>query len=96
MAKPTGDLVIEASSRISVSPIELEAELTSDGVRLIDIRESMERDQHIEGAVQIPRGCWNSSRTLLALPDCPTTSRPASRRLRRSVTAIVSGSAMTG
>ena len=57
MAKTTRDLVMEATARIeSVSPGDLERSLAAGDVRLIDVREPLEWEQHIEGAVQIPRG----------------------------------------
>ena len=57
MAKTTQDLVMEAMSQVgSVTPSQLQAELAAGEVRLIDVREPMEWEQHIEGAVQIPRG----------------------------------------
>jgi len=57
MAKTTQDLVSEAMGQVeALSPMRLEAELTSGETVLIDVREPMEWEQHIEGAVQIPRG----------------------------------------
>ena len=57
MAKTTQDLVAEAMAQIeSITPAELESALAAGEVRLIDVREPLEWEQHIDGAIQIPRG----------------------------------------
>lgn len=57
MAKTTQDLVMEARDQVEgVTPGQLDAELASGGVTLIDVREPLEWEQHIGGAVQVPRG----------------------------------------
>ena len=67
MAKTTQDLVMEAMGQVeAISPADLRAELDAEGVRLIDVREPMEWEQHIGGAVQIPRGLLE----FVADPEC--------------------------
>ena len=67
MAKTTQDLVMEAMGQVeAISPAGLAVELEAGGTRLIDVREPMEWEQHIEGAVQIPRGLLE----FVADPEC--------------------------
>ena len=67
MAKTTQDLVMEAMGQVeAISPAGLRAELEAGDVRLIDVREPMEWEQHIGGAVQIPRGLLE----FVADPEC--------------------------
>ena len=67
MAKTTRDLVMEAMGQVeAISPAGLRAELEAGDVRLVDVREPMEWEQHIEGAVQIPRGLLE----FVADPEC--------------------------
>jgi rhodanese-related sulfurtransferase len=50
-------MVKEANARIGhVSPANAQAELASGTAVLLDIREPVEWEQHIPGAVQVPRG----------------------------------------
>ena len=67
MAKTTQDLVKEAMAAIeAIAPAALQSELDAGGVRLIDVREPMEWELHIEGALQIPRGLLE----FVADPEC--------------------------
>ena len=67
MAKTTQDLVMEAVAQVeAISPMALRSELDAGDVRLIDVREPMEWEQHISGAVQIPRGLLE----FVADPEC--------------------------
>lgn len=57
MAKSVGELVAEAQSQIeSVSPQGASTEAASGAAVLLDIREPVEWEHHIAGAVQVPRG----------------------------------------
>ena len=51
------ELVADARTHIdNLSPAQVRDELASDHVVLIDVREPPEWEEHIEGAVQVPRG----------------------------------------
>ncbi len=57
MAKTAVDLVIEARIGLeNISPQDAQAELAAGKAVLLDIREPAEWSEHIEGAVQVPRG----------------------------------------
>jgi len=57
MAKTAAELVQEARAEIhSVSPKNALDEIVSGKAVLLDVREPMEWEQHIEGSVQVPRG----------------------------------------
>jgi len=76
MAKTTEELVAEARGRIEgLSPTGLMAELASGSVTLIDIREPLEWEQHIEGALQVPRGLLE----FVADPACGPRLPPSLR-----------------
>jgi rhodanese-related sulfurtransferase len=69
MAKTVVDLVTEARVGLeNISPIDAQAELASGGAMLLDVREPVEWSEHIEGAVQVPRG-------LLEFAADPTSPR---------------------
>ena len=57
MSKSVAELVAEAKSQIeSVSPQGASTETASGAAVLLDIREPVEWEHHIAGAVQVPRG----------------------------------------
>ena len=57
MATSAREMVMEANASIDVlTPQEAQAELAGDTVVLLDVREPVEWEHHIEGAVQVPRG----------------------------------------
>jgi rhodanese-related sulfurtransferase len=69
MAKTAADLVAEARAQVkSLTPQEAFDEATSGRAVLLDVREPVEWEQHIEGALQIPRG-------LLEFQADPTSPR---------------------
>ena len=57
MTTSAREMVMEANASIDViTPQEAQAELAGDTVVLLDVREPVEWEHHIEGAVQVPRG----------------------------------------
>ena len=57
MTTTAREMVMEANASIDViTPQEAQAELAGDTVVLLDVREPVEWEHHIEGAVQVPRG----------------------------------------
>jgi rhodanese-related sulfurtransferase len=57
VSKSVAELVAEAKSQIeSVSPQGASTETASGAAVLLDIREPVEWEHHIAGAVQVPRG----------------------------------------
>ena len=57
MSKTAAQLVAEANAQIeSVSPQDASREVSSGKALLLDIREPVEWEQHIDGAIQVPRG----------------------------------------
>lgn len=57
MAKTALELVMEANARIGhVTPAEAQAEIAAGSATVLDIREPTEWEDHITGAVQVPRG----------------------------------------
>jgi rhodanese-related sulfurtransferase len=57
MSKTAAEMVGEARARIeTVSPKDASVEGISEGVVFLDVREPVEWEHHIEGAVQVPRG----------------------------------------
>ena len=57
MSKTVAEMVGEARARVeTVSPKDAAVEGVSDGVVFLDVREPVEWEHHIEGAVQVPRG----------------------------------------
>lgn len=69
MARTAAELVGEARAQINdVSPRDAAAELAAGQAVALDVREPVEWEHHIEGAVQIPRG-------LLEFAADPTSPR---------------------
>jgi len=57
MPKTVAGLIAEARARIeSVPPQEASAQAAAGEAVLLDVREPVEWEHHIEGAVQVPRG----------------------------------------
>ena len=57
MTQTAADMVRQAMTQIeSVSPKDAFDEMTSDHVVFLDVREPVEWEDHIAGAVQVPRG----------------------------------------
>ena len=57
MTTTAAEMVAEANATVDVvTPQEAQAELAGDNVVLLDVREPVEWEHHIEGAVQVPRG----------------------------------------
>jgi rhodanese-related sulfurtransferase len=69
MPKTALELVMEAKAQVdNVTPIEAQAEISSGRAVLLDVREPVEWEHHIAGAVQVPRG-------LLEFAADPTSPR---------------------
>jgi len=67
MPKTVMDLVTEARAQIeSLSAVDTANEIASGKVILVDVREPLEWEHHIEGAIQIPRGLLE----FVADPEC--------------------------
>ena len=57
MSKTVAEMVAEAKAQVeSVSPRDASDEVASGGAVLLDVREPVEWEHHIAGAVQVPRG----------------------------------------
>ena len=57
MSKTVAEMIAEAKAQIeSVSPKDAAAEAASGNAVLLDVREPVEWEHHIAGAVQVPRG----------------------------------------
>ena len=57
MSKTVAELVAAAKAQVeSVSPKDAAAEATSGAAVLLDVREPVEWEHHIDGAIQVPRG----------------------------------------
>ncbi|HET6495618.1 MAG TPA: rhodanese-like domain-containing protein [Thermoleophilia bacterium] len=57
MSKTVAELIAEAKAQVeNVSPKVAAAEATSGAAVLLDVREPVEWEHHIAGAVQVPRG----------------------------------------
>jgi rhodanese-related sulfurtransferase len=97
MAKSAVELVKEAAAQIgNVSPQEAMDELASGKAVLLDVREPVEWEHHIAGAVQVPRG-------LLEFAADPASPRhnpeldPAGRVIvycRSGVRAVLAGATL--
>jgi len=79
MAKTAMEMVLEAKTQVeNVSPKQAFEEMNTGKAVLLDVREPVEWESHIDGAVQVPRG-------LLEFAADPTSPRhkaeldPASR-----------------
>ncbi len=57
MATSAHEMVLAAHARLdNITPAQAQAELASGAAVLLDVREPVEWEQHIEGAIQVPRG----------------------------------------
>jgi rhodanese-related sulfurtransferase len=57
VSKTVAEMIAEANAQIeTVSPKDAAAEATSGSAVLLDVREPVEWEHHIAGAVQVPRG----------------------------------------
>ena len=57
MSKTVAEMIAEAKAQIeSVSPKDAAAEAAAGKAVLVDVREPVEWEHHIDGAVQVPRG----------------------------------------
>ena len=57
MSKTVAELIAEANAQIGkVSPNDAAAEAAAGAAVLVDVREPVEWEHHIAGAVQVPRG----------------------------------------
>ena len=57
MPKTVAELVAEAMAQVeNVAPQDAAAESAAGGAVFLDVREPVEWEHHIEGAVQVPRG----------------------------------------
>lgn len=57
MSQTAAEMVGQATAQIeSVSPKEAFAEMTTDQVVFLDVREPVEWEHHIAGSLQVPRG----------------------------------------
>ena len=57
MPKKVAEMIAEANARVKhISPKDAAVEGVSDEVVFLDVREPVEWEHHIEGAVQVPRG----------------------------------------
>jgi len=69
MAKTAMEMVLEAKAQVeNVSPKQAFEEAKAGKATLLDVREPVEWESHIEGAVQVPRG-------LLEFAADPTSPR---------------------
>jgi rhodanese-related sulfurtransferase len=69
MAQTAAEMVGQAMAQIeSVSPKDAFEQMSADHAVLLDVREPVEWEQHIQGAVQVPRG-------LLEFAADPTSPR---------------------
>jgi rhodanese-related sulfurtransferase len=81
------ELVMQARAQLeNISPSDAQAELASGRAVVIDVREPVEWEQHVEGAVQVPRG-------LLEFAADPTSPRhkPELDPARRTIVYCRSG-----
>ena len=64
-------MVGEAKAQVDgISPDDASTEIASGQAVVLDVREPVEWEQHIEGAVQVPRGLLSSP----PIPQAPATS----------------------
>ena len=57
MSKTAAEMVGEAKAQVDgISPDDASTEIASGQAVVLDVREPVEWEQHIEGAVQVPRG----------------------------------------
>ena len=76
MAKTVAELVAEAKAQVeNVAPKDAADEVSAGKAVFLDVREPVEWEHHIEGAVQVPRGLLE----FVADPTSPRTSRSWTR-----------------
>jgi rhodanese-related sulfurtransferase len=69
MPRTVAEMIAEANAQVkTISPKDAAVEGVSDKVVFLDVREPVEWEHHIEGAVQVPRG-------LLEFAADPTSPR---------------------
>ena len=88
MVKSVVEMIGEARAQIElVSPETVAEEMASGDLVLVDVREPVEWEHHIPGALQVPRG-------LLEFAADPTSPRynPALQPTQRAVVYCASGS----
>jgi len=57
MAKTVAEMITEAKAKVeNVSPPDAASEVAAGTAVFLDVREPVEWEHHIEGAVQVPRG----------------------------------------
>ena len=72
--KTVMDLVTEARAQIeNISPVDTSEEMASGKAVLVDVRELLEWEHHIQGAFQIPRGLLE----FVADPKCESRLPPS-------------------
>ena len=76
MPKTAAQMVAEANAQVkTIAPKDAAVEGVSDKVVFLDVREPVEWEHHIEGAVQVPLACSSSPRTRRV----PDTNRNSTR-----------------
>ena len=71
------EMVGQAMAEIeSVSPREAFDEMASDHVVFLDVREPVEWEHHIAGAVQVPRGLLEFAADPASRATSPSSTRP--------------------
>ena len=87
MVKSVVEMIGEARAQIeSVSPEAVSKELAAGGPVVIDVREPVEWEQHIQGALQVPRGLLE----FVADPASPRYN-PELEPTRREIVYCASG-----
>ena len=77
MTQTAAQMVREATAQIeSVSPKEAFDEMTAEQVVFLDVREPVEWEHHIPGAVQVPRGLLEFAADPRAPATSPSSTRP--------------------
>jgi rhodanese-related sulfurtransferase len=90
------DIVGAARERIQqVTPADAAEELASGEVTLIDVREPVEWEQHIEGAFQVPRGLLEFVGDPECGPHLPPSLKYEMDPSRRTITYCNSGARAT-
>ncbi len=76
MTKNLAEMMGEAKAEVeNVSPTDAAAELSSGDAVFLDVREPVEWEEHITGAVQVPRGLLEFAADP-ASPATTTSSTP--------------------
>ena len=72
MTKTAAQMVAEAAAEVEgIAPKDAHDQVTAGRAILLDVREPVEWEQHIEGAVQVPRGLLEFA----ADPQSPATTQ---------------------